>query len=184
MPNWCSNSLRAIGPKSEIDRFLKKAQGYGAAWPKDPAVATVECERRKMLLDFNQFVPVPEEVVAAGYRNDKGSKDIRFAGRHWKVRRVEPTVVELEPSHQGGALEIRYSGPKAPRDPANIEEMLRLLDDGIDVPHMASESGKRFLHTAKSVRNYVGWDRVPVVVDQQGYHYFTVVVSRGPVAGP
>jgi hypothetical protein len=76
MPNWCQNSLRAIGPKSEIHRLLEKAQGCGVDWPEDPAVAIGDCERRKLPLDFNQFVPVPEEIVAAGYRNDKGPKDV------------------------------------------------------------------------------------------------------------
>ncbi len=54
MPNWCSNSLRVIGPKSEIDRFLQKAQGCGVRGSE------------RLSLDFNKFMPVPEEVVAAG----------------------------------------------------------------------------------------------------------------------
>jgi hypothetical protein len=73
MPNWCQNSLRALGPKSEIDRLLEKAQGCGVVWQKDPVID--ECERRKLPLDFNQFVPVTAEIVAAGYRNDKGPED-------------------------------------------------------------------------------------------------------------
>jgi hypothetical protein len=66
MPNWCENSLRATGPTGEIHRFLEKAEGCGVAWPKDPAVATVERERRKLLLDFNKFVPMPDDVKIAG----------------------------------------------------------------------------------------------------------------------
>jgi len=66
MPNWCSNVLRAIGSKGEIDRLLEKAQGHGVAWPEGPAD---ECARRKLLLDLNRFVPMPSEIVTAGYVN-------------------------------------------------------------------------------------------------------------------
>ena len=54
MSNWCSNALRVTGPKSEIDRFLEKAQGCGVK------------DSERLSLDFNKFMPVPEEVVAAG----------------------------------------------------------------------------------------------------------------------
>jgi ATP-dependent Lhr-like helicase len=98
---------------------------------------------------------------------------VRFAGRHWQVRRVQSSVVDLEPSRQSSAVEISYSGSKAPLDPMSIEEMLRLLDSEISVSRMAVGRQERFLEVADRVRRYVGWDRIPVAIDERGYHYFT-----------
>ena len=98
---------------------------------------------------------------------------VRFAGRHWQVRRVQSTVVDLEPSRQSSAVEISYSGSKAPIDPMSIEEMLRLLDSGISASRMAVGRQKEFLEIADRLRRYVGWDHIPVALDERGYHYFT-----------
>ena len=98
---------------------------------------------------------------------------VRFGGRHWHVRRVQSALVDLEPSREAAAVEIAYSGSKAPLDPANIEEMLRLLEAGISNPQMSSQSRDRFLAATHRVRPYVGWDRIALARDQNGYHYFT-----------
>jgi len=89
------------------------------------------------------------------------------------VRRVQSFVVELEPSRQSAALEISYSGGKAPLDPGSVEEMLRLLEIGIDFSKTAGASRDRFAGVAERLRRYVGWDRIPVALDERGYHYFT-----------
>ena len=85
MPNFCDNVLWAYGPQSEIDRFLEKAQGCGVAWGDDPAVAVGDSKRRTRPLDFNQFVPVPAEVAAAGYRDKSGPENQEAVpgGRSW-----------------------------------------------------------------------------------------------------
>lgn len=98
---------------------------------------------------------------------------VRFAGRHWRVRRVQATIVDLEPSRQSSAVEISYSGSKAPIDPMSIEEMLRLLDSGISVSCMAVGRQKEFLEIADRLRRYVRWDHIPFALDERGYHYFT-----------
>ncbi len=98
---------------------------------------------------------------------------VRFAGRHWCVRRIQSFVVELEPSRQNAALEISYSGGKAPLDPASIEEMLRLLENGINFSQMGSAGRDRFIGVAERLHRYVGWDRIPGALDETGYHYFT-----------
>ncbi len=98
---------------------------------------------------------------------------IRFAGQHWRVLRLQSSVVELEPSRQSIGAEISYSGLKAPLDPANIEEVLRLVEGGVTFPHIASANREDFLAIAKRLRQYVKWEHIPVAMDERGYHYFT-----------
>jgi ATP-dependent Lhr-like helicase len=109
---------------------------------------------------------------------------VRFAGRHWCVRRIQSFVVELEPSRQNAALEISYSGGKAPLDPTSIEEMLRLLENGINFSQVASPGRERFVRVAERLRRYIGWDRIPMALDERGYHYFTFAgqVVNGVIA--
>ena len=59
-------------------------------------------------------------------------------------------------------------------DPTVVEEMLRLIDGGIESSAMAEEASRDFLASAERIRRHVGWDRLPVASDRQGhYHYFT-----------
>lgn len=44
MPNWCMNTVRVCGPKTHLKKFIKK----------------IESEQSKF--DFNQIVPMPEEL--------------------------------------------------------------------------------------------------------------------------
>lgn len=67
MPNWCSNTLRVFGPTEDVSRFKAQATGYS------PWHATTEQEQT--ILNFHSLVPVPPEILAAGY-ND--------AGYHWE----------------------------------------------------------------------------------------------------
>jgi hypothetical protein len=67
MPNWCFNKLTITGPKADVQAFKAKAVGY-SPWEQpagEPAV-----------LNFHSLVPVPEEVLKAGYDS---------AGYHWEV---------------------------------------------------------------------------------------------------
>lgn len=63
MPNWCSNTLRVIGPDDDARRFKEQAVGFGP-WSK------VE-EQQQNILNFHSLVPIPAEILSAGY-NDAG----------------------------------------------------------------------------------------------------------------
>jgi hypothetical protein len=65
MPNWCTNTLAIYGPEEEIKRFKAKAAGH-SPWAHDES----------NLLNFHSLVPVPPEVIAAGYNT---------AGYEWEL---------------------------------------------------------------------------------------------------
>ena len=99
---------------------------------------------------------------------------VRFAGRHWRVRRICPDHIDVEPCRGAGGVEISYGGTGARMDPTIVEEMLRLIDAGIESSAIAKETSRDFLASAERMRRHVGWDRLPVANDRQGhYHYFT-----------
>lgn len=98
---------------------------------------------------------------------------ISFAGRRWRVSKVGPRAVDLERSTESSTLEIGYSGSKAPLDPANVEEMLRLLEAGVDFRKIIMGSGNRLREVAVRLRQYVRWDQIPMVQNHERYHYFT-----------
>jgi hypothetical protein len=58
MPNWCSNRLRVYGPDEDVGRFKEKAVGHPPWHGK---------EGERSVLNFHSLVPVPLEVVSAGY---------------------------------------------------------------------------------------------------------------------
>ena len=66
MPNWCNNTLRVFGPDEAVRKFKEKAVGY-SPWDQTP--------EKDNVLNFHSLVPVPEEVLAAGYN---------AAGFHWE----------------------------------------------------------------------------------------------------
>jgi hypothetical protein len=65
MPNWCNNKLAVYGPEADVSRFKEKAVGH-SPWLK------VE-EQKENVLNFHSLVPIPAEVVEAGY--DKAGYD-------------------------------------------------------------------------------------------------------------
>jgi hypothetical protein len=67
MPNWCSNTLRVFGPDEEVIKFKEQANGY-SPWGHVK-------DQEHNVLNFHSLVPVPPEILAAGY-ND--------AGYHWE----------------------------------------------------------------------------------------------------
>jgi len=98
---------------------------------------------------------------------------ISFAGRQWRVSKLGPRAVDLERTTEGSTLEIGYSGSKAPLDPANVEEMLRLLEAGVSFRKITMGSGDQFREVAGRLRQYVRWDQIPMVRNPEGYYYFT-----------
>ena len=59
MPNYCSNKLTITGPDTDVRSFKEKAAGP-CPWLK-PDETEVE------VLNFHSLVPVPDEVLKAGY---------------------------------------------------------------------------------------------------------------------
>ena len=58
MPNWCLNKLTITGPEADVQAFKAKAVGH-SPWE--------EPEGDPDALNFHSLVPVPEEVLKAGY---------------------------------------------------------------------------------------------------------------------
>ena len=58
MPNLCSNNLTITGPKADVEAFKAKAVGH-SPWE--------EQEGEPDVLNFHSLVPVPDEVLKAGY---------------------------------------------------------------------------------------------------------------------
>lgn len=99
---------------------------------------------------------------------------VRFAGRHWRVVRILADCIELEPSRSAAGIEISYGGKGVPMDPTVVEEMMRLLERGVESSAMTPDASEEFLAAARCLKPHVGWDRVPLARDaQEGIHYFT-----------
>ncbi len=58
MPNWCQNNLTITGPQANVEAFKAKAVGH-SPWE--------EPEGEPDALNFHSLVPVPDEVLKAGY---------------------------------------------------------------------------------------------------------------------
>src|SRR5205807_8962099 len=64
---------------------------------------------------------------------------VRFGGRHWCVRRVLQDSVELDPSNNTAGLEISYGGGRAALDATVVEEMLGVIEGGVDDSLLGSD---------------------------------------------
>ena len=60
MPNWCHNKLTITGPEADVRSFKDKAVGQ-SPWE--------ESEEEPNVLNFHSLVPVPDEVLKAGYES-------------------------------------------------------------------------------------------------------------------
>jgi hypothetical protein len=67
MPNWCLNNLTITGPEADVQAFKTKAVGH-SPW-EEPA-------GEPDALNFHSLVPVPKEVLKAGYES---------AGYDWEI---------------------------------------------------------------------------------------------------
>lgn len=128
MPNWCNNHMTVIGPKEDVDAFVEKARGAGPKYALSAFEKRLRAENSEQAdavfgelavreqideLDFNQFVPVPQDILNAGFDNDNRpwpksgppvdgySWQSEYWGTKWNaadiaVTRVSPTEVEYE----------------------------------------------------------------------------------------
>ena len=60
MPNWCSNHLTVKGENDEVQRFKQKAVGH-SPWEQPPI------GEKPNALNFHSLVPIPANVLQAGY---------------------------------------------------------------------------------------------------------------------
>jgi len=60
MPNWCHNKLTVVGPVADVKRFQGQAVGF-CPW-SEPGE-----EPESVVLNFHNLVPIPPDVLAAGY---------------------------------------------------------------------------------------------------------------------
>jgi hypothetical protein len=99
MPNWCSNRLTITGPEADVQAFKTKAVGY-SPWFKpegDPDV-----------INFHSLVPVPEDVLKAGY----GSAGYDWERENWgcKWGPSDPTILD----EREGYVEYEFSTAWSP----------------------------------------------------------------------
>lgn len=100
MPNWCCNALVVEGDSDSLNHFKEKAKGKG--WKDD-------CPNE---LDFNQFVPMPQETIDGGY-ND--------CGYEWEMRNWGVKWGSIDVSFGESSGELHYSFDTAWSPP---EEMM------------------------------------------------------------
>lgn len=107
-----------------------------------------------------------------------------FAARSWVVRGIHADGVDVEPSRQPAHVEISYQGSRPLLDPSTVEEMLRLLADGIGEVRLAASLRDSFHRTAESLGKYVRFDRLPCVEAGGALQYFTFAgrIFNGVVA--
>jgi hypothetical protein len=70
MPNWCSNNLNITGPQEDLNRFRDAAVGERPRYAKEgdfPHDMGGEEDDRHEVLSFHALVPIPEEILEAGY---------------------------------------------------------------------------------------------------------------------
>jgi hypothetical protein len=72
MPNWCDNHLTITGPNEDIARFKQQAVGHSPWEPPLP-------DEKPSVLNFHSLVPIPAEVLQAGYE-DAGYE---WENNHW-----------------------------------------------------------------------------------------------------
>lgn len=103
---------------------------------------------------------------------------LRFGGAHWRVRRVLPDFVDVEPTRSASGLEVSYGGSALPLDPTIAEEMLRLIEEGEDHFAIADGSGALFSSTLLRLRSHVASQRLCVTRDAEGRFYHFTFAGR------
>lgn len=76
MPNWCSNKLTILGKASRLAEFAERARGLRPAYKRQLEKVDKKVNDEINVLEFHNFVPVPKEVLDAGYDP---------AGYNWEI---------------------------------------------------------------------------------------------------
>lgn len=75
MPNWCNNKLAIYGQVEDVKRFREQAIGY-SPWHKIK-------EQNQNALNFHSLLPVPLEVLSAGYHTSGYEWELTNWGCKW-----------------------------------------------------------------------------------------------------
>lgn len=104
MPNWCENQLKISGGKEEVERFQQQVKGRRAVYALSEAekkmyetvgkAFTQETEEATYNFTFHSLVPIPTEVLNAGYDPAGYNWQNRHWGTKWDVSGAE--VMENE----------------------------------------------------------------------------------------
>ena len=107
MPNWVSADVELIGKKKDLDDFVAKAKGYYPEY--------IDGNNRKDGRDFsyfcfNNYIPIPREVLSNGYNKINAKKDggyewqINNWGSKWHPEFKKPLSPQIERAKKVGDL--------------------------------------------------------------------------------
>lgn len=100
MPNWCLNKLTITGPEADVRAFNAKAVGH-SPWSKP--------EGKPDVLNFHSLVPVPEEVLKAGYESAGYNWEKENWGCKWGAE--NPTILDEWEGHVEYEFSTAWSPP-------------------------------------------------------------------------
>ena len=100
MPNWCSDKLTVIGPGAAVQAFKTKAVGH-PPWE--------EPEDNPEVLNFHSLVPVPDEVLKAGYEPTGHDWQKENWGCKWGA--ANSVIVEEWEGHVEYSFDTAWSPP-------------------------------------------------------------------------
>jgi ATP-dependent Lhr-like helicase len=98
---------------------------------------------------------------------------LRFAGRNWEVRHVEPDHVRVAPTRAPADTDIVFGGSPAPIDPLTIEEMLRVARDATEFQIGPQRELDRFRRLLTRLRPHLRDGALPYARTRSGYVYLT-----------
>jgi hypothetical protein len=106
MPNWCSNKLTVSGPDEDVRSFVTKAVGH-SPWSETPE--KVEAAQSAQALNFHSLVPIPDDVLAAGYEVAGYQWELANWGSKWGA--CESAIVSDWDGTVGYAFDTAWSPP-------------------------------------------------------------------------
>ena len=89
MPDWCSNVLTVSGPVKAVRRFRREARG------RSPWLASLGRKGAKAQpLCFHSLLPIPPDVLAAGYDPAGHCWEMEHWGCQWGACRSQVYITE------------------------------------------------------------------------------------------
>jgi hypothetical protein len=107
MPNWCQNELRVSGSAGDCAEFRALARGIPPRYADDPTPPVGP----RLPLSLNALVPVPAEVLAAGYYAAGYAWQCTHWGTKWELDH-DLLVEELPGAGLVYAFETAWSPPE------------------------------------------------------------------------
>ena len=101
MPNWCLNKLTITGPEADVQAFKTKAVGH-SPWE--------EPEGEPDALNFHSLVPIPENLLAAGYDGARYDWEMANWGCKWGAS--GPGILDEREGHVEYEFYTAWSPPE------------------------------------------------------------------------